>query len=146
MPFAITTKLLGYLSGGLGAAALAASAFAGLQTHRLHGAQGDIATLGQSLKDEKGRADLATTTANQRGEDLKARDAIIRQQSESLDGLKARSDADRQTYVSGILAADTGAKTHEARATELVRVPVKVPDDRCEAARALIEQEMLSVR
>lgn len=144
--FNITTRLLGILSGGLGAAALAAGAFAGLQTHRLHETQGTVVV----LKDSLGRADTAfakvVTVANERGEALKARDGIIQDQSASIDAIKTQRDADRRTYVAGILQADTGAKVHEARAAELVRVPTKAPDDRCEAARALIEEEMLHVR
>ena len=74
------------------------------------------------------------------------RDRLIADQSGSIDAISHQREADRATYVSGILQADRGAKTHEARAAELEQAPVKFPDDRCEAARALIEQEMLSVR
>lgn len=52
MPFAISTRLL----GGRGAFALATSAFAGIQTHRLNNAKTQLVA-------EKGRADLAATAA-----------------------------------------------------------------------------------
>lgn len=142
----ITTKLLGYLSGGLGAAALLASGTAALQTHRLHETQGTVTALRGDLDRAAKAFDTVVITANERAEALKDRDRLIADQSGSIDAISHQRDADRATYVSGILQADRGAKTHEARAAELEQAPAKAPDDRCEAARALIEQEMLSVR
>ncbi|WP_375292282.1 hypothetical protein [Sphingomonas melonis] len=142
----ITTKLLGILSGGLGAAALAASAFAGIQTHRLHETQGTVTALRDNLDRAAASFDRVVEVANDRAQALQGRDEIIKAQSGSIDAIAAQRAQDRATYVSGILQADRGAKTHEARAAELVQAPAKAPDDRCEAARALIEQEMLGVR
>lgn len=144
MPFAVTTRLLGYLSGGLGLVALSAGAFAGLQTFRLDAAQAQVATLGKALEAEKGRADLSTTVANERTTALRTRDETIAQQSASIDAIRAQASAERTQYLAGIRKADGSAKANEARAAELVRT-VTVPDDRCAAARTLIEQEMLSV-
>ncbi|MBB3693038.1 hypothetical protein [Sphingomonas sp. BK580] len=144
-PF-ITTKLLGYLSGGLGAFALAAGAFGAVQTHRLHETQGTV----KVLRDSMARADNAfatvVTAANERGEALKARDGIISEQTASIDAIQAQRSADRARYVRSIVAADDGAKVHEARAAELVRQPTVAPADRCEAARTLIIQELQNVR
>ncbi|WP_066803262.1 hypothetical protein [Sphingomonas asaccharolytica] len=144
--FAITTKLLGYLSGGLGAAALAASAFAGLQTYRMHAAHEQNATLTSALVKVEAAATLAIGEANARGKALTERDGIIKLQSDSIDGLKSQSDADRAAYIANILKAEDGAKGEEARAAEIVKLPAPAPGDRCEAARALIEQELLNVR
>jgi len=146
VPFAITTKLLGYVAGGLGAAALAASAFAGIQTHRLDETRGTVTVLQGNLK----RADEAFASvvlvANERAEALKGRDGIIRSQSDSIDALDRAAQADRSSYLAGIRKADAGAKAHEARADELIHMPTPAPADRCEAARALILQEMRNVR
>jgi hypothetical protein len=139
-------KLLGYLSGGLGAAALATSAFAGFQTHRLTESKGTVTTLQGSLD----RADKAFATvvlvANERAEALKGRDGIIRSQSDSIDALDRAAQADRSSYLAGIRKADAGGKAHEARADELIHMPTPAPADRCEAARSLILQEMRNVR
>jgi hypothetical protein len=139
----LTTKALTW---GLGSLALASGAFAGLQTYRLGNAQDQVTSLQTSVDAEKGRADLAVTVANQRGEELRARDQLLQDQSASIDALRAQSDAARATYQAGIRAADAVARSNESRAAELIRAPVQVPDDRCEAARALLEEEMLNVR
>lgn len=146
MPFAITTKLLGYLSGGLGAVALATSAFAGLQTHRLNETKGTVTTLQGTLE----RADKAfgtvVTVANERAEALKGRDGIIQSQTDSIDALDRAAQSDRSVYLAGIARADVGARSNEARAAELIQRPAQAPSDKCEAARVLILQEMQNVR
>lgn len=146
MPFAITTRLLSYVTAGLGVASIATGAFAGIQTHRLHEAQGTV----EVVKDAMSRAEASFATvvqvANERGDALKARDALIGEQSASIDAIQAQRSADRASYVRSIVAADDGAKVHEARAAELVRKPLQAPADRCEAARTLIIQELQNVR
>lgn len=142
----ITTKLLSYLAGGLGAAALAASTFAGIQTHRLRETQGTVTNLQGNLK----RADEAFASvvlvANERAEALKGRDGIIQSQTDSIDALDRAAQADRSSYLAGIQRADVGAKANESRAAELIQRPAQAPADKCEAARALILQEMQNVR
>lgn len=124
---------------GMGALALFASTFAGIQTHRLNNAKAQIVA-------EKGRADLAVTAANERGKALEARDVIIAEQTASIDALKVQSEVDRSAYLGRIKAAEVPAKANEARARQLIQLPAPAPDDRCAAARSLIEEEMLNVR
>lgn len=135
----ITTKLLGYLSGGLGVLAALLLGLLVLQSNRLSAAQARV-------KAESTRAETYLASANNRAAQITEMNSIIATQTASIEAIQAQAAADRKTYVSGILHADTGAKAHESKAAELVKVPVKVPYDRCEAARALIEEEMLNVR
>lgn len=143
--FKITTRLLGYLSGGLGLVALSAGAFAGLQTIRLDATKSELSAVREVVTSEKGRADLSTTVANERTASLRALNGTIAEQSASIDALRAQASADRTQYLAGIRKADGAARGNEARAAELVRTVTVPADDRCAAARTLIEQEMLSV-
>lgn len=142
----ITTKLLAYLSGGLGAVALATSAFAGIQTHRLNETKGTVTNLQGNLKRADESFASVVLVANERAEALKGRDGIIQSQTDSIDALDRAALADRSSYLAGIRKADVGAKANETRAAELIRPPAQAPADKCEAARALILQEMQNVR
>lgn len=144
--FNLTSKVLGYVAGGLGAIALAAGAFAGIQTIRLNGAQSTLTATKTALKTVQDERDLAITVANERGLALVQRDQVIQQQSTSIDALAASSDTARSTYLAGIAVANRSAQGNEARAAEIIQLPAPPADARCEAARALIEEEMLNVR
>ena len=142
----ITTKLLGYLSGGLGIALLLSGGFAGLQTYRLGNAQTTVTDLRASLKDAKAQADFMTIVANSRGEELKGRDQTITDQSNSIDALARAAKQNRSVYTAGIAKADVSARSNEAQAAQL-SAPVSMPADKqCEAARQLIIEEMRNVR
>ena len=149
MPFSITTRLLGFLSGGLFIVALLAAGFAYRQTSKLQDRAVTIQALQTDKRQLRASRDQAVTVANERGLALSARDVLIADQSSSIDRLAARAQEGRTVYLQGIARADQKARANEDAARSLILPPPAVPatpDAKCEAARSLILQEFRNVR
>lgn len=137
MPFQITTKLLGVVSGGLAITSAALGDLLWLQTERL--AASDLAFEAASTSNSH-----LVSIANQRAQDLKGRDLVIQAQTNSITALQDQASANRAVYLQGIARANAAAKTHETRASSILRLPTPPVDEACEAARALLEEELVT--
>ena len=136
----ITTKLLGYVSGGLLIALLAASAFGWLQTSRLSTAHASITTrdgqivlLRQRVTDDAGK--------------IVSRDKLIGAQNLAVLAMQRAADADRTAYLARIQAADKVAQVYQNQAADIMarQIDTTVDLTRSRAALALIT-EMIGTR
>ena len=91
MPSWITMKALGYLSGGLGLALVAASIFGWVQTSRLDAAQATIAAKEEVIAAYELRVELDQAK-------IAERDALIAEQNAAVQALAEASKANRQAY------------------------------------------------
>ena len=139
LPPILKTKAFLYTTGGLLLALAVTIGLLVVQTNRLSASNTALKATEESLS-------LATEVANQRATELAGRDRTIQAQTDSIDALAAAKGASRVIYQQGIQQADEQARTHEEVAAGLVKAPAVAPTDYCEAARSLIEQEMLNVR
>lgn len=136
----ITTKLLGYVSGGLGIALVLAGGFGWLQTDRLSSARttitAQLASIG--LLEQRIVADSGK---------IADRDSLINAQNVAVLALKSASDADHAAYLSRIAAADKVAKVYQTQAANIMARQIDTTDEleRSRAALKLI-QEMIGQR
>lgn len=135
MPAIITTKLLGYVAGGLGILCLLLVGFGTVQTKRLKASR----ELTKSLQTQ---VTTVTGIANERATALEGRDAIIALQSASVQALKDQSDKDRASYKSRVAQAAAQARPAYDKAAQIIQLPAPPADQQCEAARKLILEEL----
>lgn len=135
MPSWVTLKALGFLSGALGLALLAASAFGWLQTERLGAANATI--------DAK---DLVIETQQTRIENdalaIAQRDALITEQNTAVLALAEASKANRAAYEARIAQADRRAAGYQAEAADIMSRHIETTDEleRSRAALSLIHE------
>ena len=140
LPAILKTKAFLFTAGGLLLLLAVTSTALWVQTERLSAAQ-------TSLKSTTASLTLATQIASQRATELQGRDKVIQAQTDSIDALQASKGLSRVIYMDGVAKANTAAVLNETKAAEMVAADPSVgPDGYCEAARELIEQELLNVR
>lgn len=133
----ITTKLLGYLSGGLGIALALALAFGWVQTTRLSSAR-------ETIDAKAGEIRLLTLRTISDRALIASRDELIAAQNKAVRAMAAAAARDRAAYLARIAAAEKLAKVHQTRATDIMARSIETTDEleRSRAALALI-QEMI---
>lgn len=109
----IVSKLLGYLPWGLGAALLAASAFASVQTFRLGKAQDLVQA--QKVSIELFKARILSDASS-----IAQRDVLIERQNAAVRSLVEQQSADRTAYLARIAQADRRAQVLQAQATDIM--------------------------
>lgn len=126
----ITTRTLGFLSGGLGLALAATAGFAFVQTERLGAAQDKIET-----RDER---------IGQLVSSIQSRDTLIARQNDAVRQLQAQNEADRAAYLERLAAADKRAKVYQGQAARLLKATTEATDElgRCRAAVQLIQDTL----
>lgn len=105
---------------------------------------GTSSALRVELKTQTERADFAAATLTNYTSALSARDAVIKEQSASIDALKATADADRLAYDQRMATARTEAAKQQDRAAELLSLAAPEGElAQCRAARDLLEGELV---
>ena len=135
MPFSITTRLLGFVSGGLGIALALALGFGWLQTDRLKAAKLTISSQTTNLQL------LAQRVISDRGL-IASRDQLIGKQNLAVLAIQKSAQADRTAYLARIAAADKVAKTYQNSASNILARQIETRDEleRSRAALALIKE------
>lgn len=135
VPGWITTKLLGFVSGGLAIALALAVAFGWVQSGRLN-----VAT--QRIKDLGGQIVLLEQRVNSDAGLIATRDRLIAAQNQAVLAMQQAADADRKAYEARIAAANKLAQVQEARAKDIMSRHVDTQDEleRSRAALALIQE------
>ena len=135
MPFAITTRLLGYLSGGLGVALVAAGAFGWVQTDRLSAAQDLIASM-------RGEAALLAQRITSDAQLIQSRDDLIGAQNKAVLAMQQAAEADHAAYKARIAAAEKLAANYQASAKDIMSRQASTEDEleRSREALRLIQE------
>lgn len=135
MPFSITTRLLGFVSGDLALALAAAVVFGWIQTDRLKSAKETIVAL-------DGKAALLVQRITSDRQLIETRDKLITAQNNAVLAMQKAAEADRKAYMARIAAADKVAKVYEAQAADILSRQIETTDEleRSRAALALIQE------
>lgn len=131
----LTTKVLGYLSGGLSIALVVSAFYIGIQGSRLDAAQETIAAKSLVIETLEDRIDTDQTLIAQR-------DALIAEQNTAVLALSEASKANRQAYEQRIAQADLRAASYQAQAEYIMSRTLEAEDEleRSRAALALIHE------
>lgn len=137
MPRFVTAKLLGWLSGGLAVALIAASIFGYVQTGRLNSANEAVTAL-------KGQVNAYLIRIKGDAQKIKSRDDLIAEQNTAVIAIQKASEADRVAYQARIAAAQKVAQTYQRRAADIMARQLDSDDEltRCREAAKLLQEEM----
>ncbi|MFC3214641.1 hypothetical protein [Novosphingobium panipatense] len=111
----VTTRALGFLSGGLGLALIGSSIFGYVQTERLSAARETI---------QAREATIATHKAA-----VVDRDVLIAKQNDAVRQLQAKSEEDRAAYLERLAAADKRAEVYKGQAKSLLTATTEATDE-----------------
>jgi hypothetical protein len=131
----ITTKVLGYLAGGLGLALVAAVLFGFIQTERLQATRLALAA-----------RELVIQTLEHRITNdqhlIAQRDALINEQNDAVAALAKASEENRRGYVLRVRLAERRADTMQAQAADIMSRQLDTQDEleRSRAALRLIHE------
>lgn len=64
----------------------------------------------------------------------------VRQQNDAIAALAASAEANRETYLAGLKAAEKRAVKLEYRAAEVMAMPEPAEAERCDAANAILKE------
>lgn len=129
----LTTKVLGYLSGGLSIALVVSAFYIGIQGSRLDAARETIAAQSLVIETLEDRIDTDQALIAQR-------DALIAEQNTAVLALSEASKANRQAYELRIAQAERRAAGYQAQAEDIMSRTLEAEDEleRSRAALALI--------
>lgn len=134
---AITTRLLGFVSGGLCIALALAVAFGWLQTDRL-------STSRDLVKSLRGEISLLVQRVKSDGQLIATRDQLITAQNTAVLAMHETAEADRAAYKARIAAAEKLAKVQQDRAADIMSRNASTEDELERSREALrLIQEMV---
>lgn len=126
----VTRRALGFLSGGLGLALIAASGFGYVQTERLQAARETITARNETIEAHKAA--------------VGQRDALIVTQNAAVRQLQEQSEKDRAAYLERLAAADKRAEVYQGQANRLLSATSQATGElgRCRDAVQLIQDTL----